>query len=175
MAGVDFVSDFVSLVADSMTKPHRIVVLVTAEQHTEIKVKAGLIPLGAWIRSVICQPGKEKGHEADRPSEDAARTSRVHLEGRRTGPRRGRKRDIGGPVRSRNIGVGFSENKGNASHVGVSDSSVADSQSDAVVRHTATSDWHTCLCPSCSDRRKKLDLEIGEIPTKKERSYGGKK
>ena len=75
MAGVACVSAFVPLVADSMTKPHRIVVLVTAEQHAEIKVKAGLIPLGTWIRSVICQPGKEKGHEADRASDDATGTA----------------------------------------------------------------------------------------------------
>lgn len=155
----------------------RVAVLLLPNEFRALKEAAGDVPLSRYIRRAMCgygtgempdltQPGNEKANVADRPSEDAARTPRVSLEGRRTGPRRGSRNGASHRV--------LRTDKTDVAHVGVSDSSVANSQPDAVVRHTATSDWHTCLCPSCTDRRKRLDLAIGEIPTKREKRYGKK-
>jgi hypothetical protein len=36
-----------------------------------------------------------------------------------------------------------------------------------VVRHTASSNWLTCLCPTCIDKRKKNDIPLGGMPPKK--------
>ena len=162
----------------------RIVVILTRDEYEEIKWKSGDVPVGRWVRRVALdgpchssaiprptalQPGKEKGHEADRASDDAAGTADVSLGKRGTdAPRRPERRT------SRRHGgtLGAVEN---IAHSVARDSGIADAGTGVSVRHTAESDWHSCLCPACSEKRKKLDLEIGEIPTKKERSYGGKK
>jgi hypothetical protein len=40
-------------------------------------------------------------------------------------------------------------------------------QAEGPVRHTASSNWLTCLCPTCIDKRKKNDIPLGGMPPKK--------
>jgi hypothetical protein len=145
---------------------NRITVLLSDAEKEEAKRRAGLAPLSAWFRSLVSQPGKEKGYEADRPSEDATGTPRVSLEGQRIGARRRRKRAKSDTVHQ--VSVAFGDKSGKIVLPSPDPSRIADA-GNMVIKHTAESDWHSCLCPACAARRKTLGLEIGEVPIKKER------
>src|SRR5580704_11392527 len=143
--------------------------------------------MAEWLRMMCNGSSPERQVDGrDRTSKDTARTPRVSLEKRRTDSQRGRKvpsarkngltrlESVGsqlgagaGPV-SASAGV---SGKGAAS-VPVLQSGVSEG---SVVRHTAESNWHTCLCPHCTAKRKTLGLEIGEIPTKRENKFRGKR
>ena len=129
------------------------------------------------------QPGKEKGHDADRPSEDTARTPRVSLEGRRTSPRGGRKvpaaRKNGLP-RPEVLGQGADvTGTGTRRTGGEHDSIQVDVPKPGIDQaqygpHRPDSNWLYHMCDSCIARRKRAGIEVGEIPTKREKRYGKK-
>src|SRR5579862_8705063 len=97
--------------------------------------------MAEWIR-MMCNgsqvrtgSGPERNGDVEgRTSEDAARTPRVSMERRRTDSRRGRE--------SRGVNTKTRMDQPNDNGV---DSVQVDIPTSTVVRHTATSDWHTCL------------------------------
>lgn len=107
-----------------MSELHRIVVLVTPEQLSEIKGNAGLVPLSVWIKSKILglgplkqytdfrgteafrtsQPGSESGNGKTDSSENTAGPPDLLLAKRSTGSdRRGVRRNGGTLGRVENV------------------------------------------------------------------------
>jgi len=138
----------------------------------QARVKAAKMKMAEWIR-MMCNGASPERHEdvEDRTSEDAARTPRISLEKRRTAPRGGRERRT---ARRHGGTLGAVEDVAHESIRRTFSDSAAASTGDVVVKHTAESNWHSCLCPHCTARRKTLGLEIGEIPTKREKKFGKK-
>lgn len=74
------------------------------------------------------------------------------------------------PKASRTLGTGRSRGGSKDRAVATASPQVASGDPPAkatLLRHTAESNWHTCLCSSCSKKRKELDLAVGEVPVKK--------
>jgi hypothetical protein len=169
----------------------RITVLVTEKNFAIIKELAGDVPLSKWIqkqilnskqvgdkllRRALDQPGNEKANVADRPSEDAARTPRIRVARRGTGATRGlakhgvHRNDGSNDTRRVSESILSSANESVPATVGNA-TPIDESQ---YTPHTAESNWLTHMCASCVARRKRANLAIGEIPTKREKKYGKK-
>src|ERR1700687_5080278 len=159
-----------------MSSGTRITVLCSKEEYAEIKRQAGLVPLSTWIKSKCIQtlPAGKNGNEESR-SEDTAGPRDVSVSRRSTGAA-GRPSRVRQPQRSGSRRPASADSSAVASRPGSADDREAvGSKPDGLiselevlpVKHLATSNWLTCLCPTCTQRRKDNDIPLGGMPPKK--------